>query len=454
MTKKNKIMLITLGCVGFLIGFLIFTFYSNFYDKEVMSDTEEQKTTSNKMMSLMLETSRGSGEYKSSKDNKWPSYGYVFNSELSKCENGGILTWNEDKGTVTVKTNTTDKCYVYFDIKPADLTIATNNIPTTFGKLGNISCSNSVVSYNQKYNRVEISDINAKYENCTLNYTDSTSKVNLATYITGLSGTTQGTGQVVNENGYRYEGKNPNNYIWFNNEYWRIIGVFDSASHGVSGQNLVKIIRDIPLEALMWNTQNETNWDTASLKLLLNSSYYNAQDGTNSDYCYFKTDGKMNCNYSKKGIQDSYRGMVANVTWYLGGYTYGKDESSSSYYNYERGSSVYQSNSLTSTAYIGLIYVSDYGYAVLSSSCARHIPVSSYDTTTCAGQNWLYNGGMGLFINTQADGKYVFYTSTMGSVDSSGYNINYITRPVLYLKDSVYKISGDGSISNPYIIGN
>ena len=27
--------------------------------------------------------------------------------------------------------------------------------------------------------------------------------------------------------GIRYEGKNPNNYIWFNNEYWRIIGVFD-----------------------------------------------------------------------------------------------------------------------------------------------------------------------------------------------------------------------------------
>ena len=41
----------------------------------------------------------------------------------------------------------------------------------------------------------------------------------------------QGTGQVVNENGYRYEGKNQNNYIWFNNELWRIIGVFDEASH-------------------------------------------------------------------------------------------------------------------------------------------------------------------------------------------------------------------------------
>ena len=56
MKNKNKIMLITLGCVGFLIGVLIFTFYINFYDNEVMSDTEEHKSTSNKMMSLMLET--------------------------------------------------------------------------------------------------------------------------------------------------------------------------------------------------------------------------------------------------------------------------------------------------------------------------------------------------------------------------------------------------------------
>ena len=64
------------------------------------------------------------------------------------------------------------------------------------------------------------------------------------TYIMGLVGTTQGIGQLVNENGYRYEGKNPNNYIWFNNEYWRIIGVFDSTSHGQSEKNMVKIILD------------------------------------------------------------------------------------------------------------------------------------------------------------------------------------------------------------------
>lgn len=41
--------------------------------------------------------------------------------------------------------------------------------------------------------------INSDYSTCSLKYTDSTSKVNLATYITGLAGTTQGTGQVVNE---------------------------------------------------------------------------------------------------------------------------------------------------------------------------------------------------------------------------------------------------------------
>ena len=128
MKNKNKIMLITLGCVGFLIGVLIFTFYINFYDNEVMSDTEEHQSTSNKMMSLMLETKYKSGVYEVSKDSKWPGNGYTFNSELSSCENGGTLTWNEDKRTVALKTRLSYKFYVYFDLEPHDLNVVTTNL--------------------------------------------------------------------------------------------------------------------------------------------------------------------------------------------------------------------------------------------------------------------------------------------------------------------------------------
>ena len=110
---------------------------------------------------------------------------------------------------------------------------------------------------------------------------ETITKTYLNDYIIGLAGTTQGTGQVVNENGYRYEGINPNNYVWFNNEYWRIIGVFDSGSHGQSGKNLVKIIRADVLGALARHNDLETNdWTAANLNKLLNGAYYTDQDGT------------------------------------------------------------------------------------------------------------------------------------------------------------------------------
>ena len=82
-----------------------------------------------------------------------------------------------------------------------------------------------------------------EYYVCSLNFTDRTNKDYLNNKIISLSGKTSGNGSVVNENGYRYEGKAPNNYIWFNNQMWRIIGVFDSSSHGVENTNLVKIIK-------------------------------------------------------------------------------------------------------------------------------------------------------------------------------------------------------------------
>ena len=162
--------------------------------------------------------------------------------------------------------------------------------------------------------KLAIENITSDDVTCDINFSTIT-KTSLNEYIISLAGTTQGTGQVVNENGYRYEGKNPNNYIWFNNEYWRIIGVFDSASHGQSNKNLVKIIRDDVLDGLAWNKSNTNDWETSSLKSLLNGAYYNAQDGTNSGYCYgYSTTATANCDYTKRGIQAGYRGMIASVT--------------------------------------------------------------------------------------------------------------------------------------------
>ena len=301
--------------------------------------------------------------------------------------------------------------------------------------------------------KLAIENITSDDVTCDINFSTIT-KTSLNEYIISLAGTTQGTGQVVNENGYRYEGKNPNNYIWFNNEYWRIIGVFDSASHGVSGKNLVKIIRADVLDGLAWNKSNTNDWTVSSLKSLLNGAYYNAQDGTNSGYCYgYSTPATANCDYTKRGIQAGYRGMIASVTWHLGGYS-STSATTSAFYGYERGTTVYSGRPTSTTGYIGLMYPSDYGYSVLSSSCARTTNLGSYDSANCAGQSWLYGKGYEWTLTpTSSYGNYVFRLGNIGYVYNNYANYGYGSRPVLYLDASVYKIDGDGSLENPYIVG-
>ena len=282
---------------------------------------------------------------------------------------------------------------------------------------------------------------------------ETITKTYLNNYIIGLTGTAQGTGQVVNEKGYRYEGKNPNNYVWFNNEYWRIIGVFDSASHGQSGKNLVKIIRADVLDGLAWHKSNTNDWTAASLNSLLNGAYYNAQDGTSSGYCYgYSTTATANCDYTKKGIQSGYRSMIAEVTWYLGGYS-SASATTESFYGYERGTTVYSGRPTTTTGYIGLMYPSDYGYSVLSSSCARTTNLGSYNTATCAGQSWLYGKGYEWTITPYSSNSGGVFNLNDNGFLYNGANTGYGGRPVLYLDASVYKIDGEGTLDKPYIIG-
>ena len=378
MTKKRKVCIISGAIIILFMGIIV---YLNRVEHSIYKDDDINRTVvEDKRIAIFIEKKYGSGEYEESKENKWPD-GYNYNASLSRCENGSELVWNEDTRSVSLKASLSDKCYVYFDVMPPDLYVSTSNVPKTYGALVNLNCNGGSATYNQKYNRIEISGVD-KNASCNLDYTTRTSKTYLNSYITSLAGTTQGTGQVVNENGYRYEGKNPNNYVWFNNELWRIIGVFDSNSHGVSGKNLVKIIRADTLDGLAWHKSGTNDWTKASLNKLLNGAYYNAEDGTSSGYCYGYSSIKANCDYTQKGIQNGYRSMVVNVTWYLGGYS-SSGATTEAFYGYERGTTVYSGRPTSTTGYIGLMYPSDYGYSVLSSSCSRTTTLGSYSSASC-----------------------------------------------------------------------
>ena len=333
--------------------------------------------------------------------------------------------------------------------------VETTTFPLSSGYDIDTTCSDANITFDYKSQSYEISNITKKRAKCGITYTTKTNKTYLNDYIKGLAGTTQGTGQLVNENGYRYEGKNPNNYIYFNNELWRIIGVFDSSSHGKTGEYLTKIIRNDSLGGYAWDKSNKNNWATSSLYNLLNTNYYNATDGTSGGNCYqYFTTITGNCNYTETGLQSEYRAMVENVTWYLGGKG-GTSYTAEVFYTGERDStSVYSGNTAAITGYIGLMYASDYGYSVLSSSCARTTNLGSYNTSACGGSSWLKKETTEWIItHNSASSKSSFNLYFTANLYNNGASSGLTTRPVLYLNSTVQKISGSGTITDPYKIG-
>ncbi len=114
--------------IAFLVfGIIIGSFSMFFYNYLTNSNDSYENVNNNEVIryndtiSMMLETEAGSGNYKMTTANGWPTDGYVFNTILSKCENGGELSWDDTNKRVLMSGNVSDKCYVYFDkvvIKP------------------------------------------------------------------------------------------------------------------------------------------------------------------------------------------------------------------------------------------------------------------------------------------------------------------------------------------------
>ena len=110
MTKRKLIVFSTV--IGIVLTTLIITNYLN-NDGVVIASGKSEESVNNKTFSLMLETSAGSGEYQVSTDTTWPGSGYEYNENLSSCENGSTLIWNEETRSVSLKANISDKCYIF-----------------------------------------------------------------------------------------------------------------------------------------------------------------------------------------------------------------------------------------------------------------------------------------------------------------------------------------------------
>ncbi len=259
---------------------------------------------------------------------------------------------------------------------------------------------------------------------------------------------------------YRYEGEDTsvNNYVWFNNELWRIIGAFpggtpttdaDNLGDGApSTNNTVKIIRNDAIGSFAWHKSNANDWTAASLNTgILNNLYLNSSSGT----CYFysTTVGKA-CSFVDNGLAN-VQDFIENATWNLGGYD-GSSVTTANMYTYERGTTVYSGNSVVTTGKVGLMYPSDYGYSVTNANCSHTSRnLGSYDSSSCGGKAWLLKYGYE-WTNSPNSGSssHVFYVGSNAYLNHTNANYGHGVRPVLYLKSNVYVTGGDGSINNPY----
>ncbi len=221
---KKKYIIFSLVTLVLLVA-LITSFNYFKTTNTYIDDSVNNHTKITKGISMNLEQTAGAGDYKTVTQSSWPTEGYKFNAELSRCENGSTLSWDDTKKAVIVSSNLSDKCYVYFDIYQPTL-----------------------AEYIKSQYTGTQGDNGIYYHNSTL---------------------ANGAG----DNSYRYAGASDsvNNYICLGSDeatcpdanLFRIIGVFGDKT---------KVIRAKSVGNKQWNRSSNT-WSSSSLNTYLNGEY-------------------------------------------------------------------------------------------------------------------------------------------------------------------------------------
>lgn len=461
------------------------------YDSSSDKYTSKTKGTFKEFTLQVIGPEVGNNEFMSEDDFPSANMTVVKNAKISNSKKGNpsVHNWTINtkfynlafdqsnlinktyKGTFKVANVT---CYQteainQININVTDLPYNNPNSNYSLSNLNGITSSN--IEWNNINRMISIKNGVSDGGSATLTKTTNTTGTLLSSVITGGVGTS-GDGVITNitDNGtqqYRYQGNNPNNYVSFNNQLWRIIGYVpvclevspvteDTTINGTSfkqgeaqctkWENRVKIIKADPIGAYAYNktnysSSNPITWTGSTIQGLLNTCYLGKKDGCDK-YCFAYQTTQGVCNYSQNGINenDSYGNMIESV-YYNTGIT-GTFSSSSAIYAKEAAK---QTSEKTK---IGLMYASDFGYAIsgytgnLSSSSANSQMVN----------NWLFGKSYEWTI-TAFSSSSPLSVASIGGLGSSIASYGSAVRPILYLQSNVNKLSGDGSIASPYTLG-
>ena len=176
-----------------------------------------------------------------------------------------------------------------------------------------------------------------------------------------------------------------------------------------------------------WNKTYDNTWSTSTTNTTnLNTNYLTYLDSKNT----------------------KWKNMIADTTWYVGGMTYanGVLSNAKTAYDYEVG--VNKDASTTVNAKIGLMYVSDYGFAAAPSAWTTIL--NNYKDATIKNENWLYIGLYEWTISRRSgDSGAAFYVDVDGYVYVDGVGYIRVLRPSFSLSSSIKFTSGEGTAVNP-----
>jgi len=223
------------------------------------------------------------------------------------------------------------------------------------------------------------------------------------------------------EGRYVYRGTNPNNYITFNDETWRIISVETDGT--------LKIMRKNRIKNMAWDTSNSNNWTRpATLNTYLNNDYYNT-------------------------LSNEAQALIQTHTWGIGAVV--KD-------NTDLAAQIASENSTTWTGNIGLISASDAIKSNTNIEQCGNLNLSFDNKAICKTTNYIFPSNNWFW--TISPSKNVKYDVLVVGSESWSWTTSYAcgsgftcdtndadVLPALYLKSDI-TLEGEGTESNPYTI--
>ena len=259
----------------------------------------------------------------------------------------------------------------------------------------------------------------------------------------------------------RYYGSDPNNYVKFNNELWRIIGVFG---------NNVKLIRSETLGNLSWDSSEESinegwgvnEWSTSALKNYLNTMYYGGTTVT----CY-NAKNKQTTTCPTNKLDNTSKTLIDYHTWKTGAIEWSKRIDTLAFYKDERGNVTGKicnggsacNDTVERTTewpgYVALPYATDWAYASSESVCETNMQKQdSSNAYICKNNNWM-RSTWAWYLSPNAFGSFASNAWNVNGIGIANYiraSVSNAVEPSIYLKSNILIESGTGTNTDPYIL--